>query len=207
MANQIGDGVAPETNVNDVEGEGTQDVNALEGKVEELTEANKQLFARAKKAEGFELKDGDWVKSEEKAPKKEPKVEDKPSKEPSQADTLGRLALLRTEGVKTDKEIALFDEVMAETGKDEVGTLSSNYFQHRLSELREAEATADALPKGKQRPSGTGTTDIDIAVAKFRETGELPQDLKTRIAVKNKVVEQKKNEGMFEGPAVIGPTG
>ncbi len=53
-----------------------------------LEDRNKQLFARAKKAEGFELKDGKWVKPEVKIEKKpEAKVEKKDS-ELSQADLI-----------------------------------------------------------------------------------------------------------------------
>ena len=36
-----------------------------------LEEKNKQLFARAKKAEGFIEKDGDWVKAPEQKPASE----------------------------------------------------------------------------------------------------------------------------------------
>ena len=39
--------------------------------VEALKEQNKQLFARAKKAEGFTLKEGKWVKEPKPEPKKE----------------------------------------------------------------------------------------------------------------------------------------
>lgn len=38
----------------------------FEEKAERLENSNKQLFARAKKAEGFELRDGKWVKPESK---------------------------------------------------------------------------------------------------------------------------------------------
>ena len=39
-----------------------------------LKDKNRQLFARAKKAEGFEQKDGKWVKKEEKPVTPEPEV-------------------------------------------------------------------------------------------------------------------------------------
>ena len=37
-------------------------VQTERNKTKDVSEKNRQLFARAKKAEGFELKDGDWVK-------------------------------------------------------------------------------------------------------------------------------------------------
>src|SRR3990167_4607328 len=84
-------------------------------KYKETSDKNRQLYERAKKAEGFELKDGKWVKP----PKAEPKVDADPPKEPSKPSELdyGQMALLRQEGIKGAGETALFKEIMAETGK------------------------------------------------------------------------------------------
>lgn len=63
------------------------DTDAIREKFSKLSEThkkvsdyNKQLFARAKKAEGFELKDGKWIK-----PMVEPKPEPKPEAKPDDA--------------------------------------------------------------------------------------------------------------------------
>lgn len=45
--------------------------------VEALKQQNRELFARAKRAEGFELKDGKWVKKEKPAKVEEVKTETK----------------------------------------------------------------------------------------------------------------------------------
>src|SRR3990167_11195724 len=180
----------------------------LDGTYREISDKNKQLFERTKKAEGFELKDGKWVKPEAK-PKAEPKgkVEHEPSKEPSKPSELdyGQMALLRGEGIKGAGETALFKEIMSETGKDVLATLDSPYFKTRLTEFREAQESKDAIPKGKNRSGQQGTTDLDVAYAKFKDTGEMPQDFKTRVAVKNKMLEEEKAKNMFSGPSVIGP--
>lgn len=107
-----------------------------------------------------------------------------PNGKPNELD-YGQLALLRTEGIKGSEELALFKEVMSETGKGVLDVLDSNYFKSRLTDLREAKATADAIPKGKGRSGQTGNTDIDMAFAKYKETGELPADFATR----NKIVD------------------
>ncbi len=119
--------------------------------------------------------------------------------------TDGQIAILRTEGIKTKAEIALFNEIMGETGKGVLDLLDSNYFHSRLKDFRETQASANAIPKGKNRSAQTGVTDEDIAFAKFQETGELPSDFKTRVAIKNKLVEAEKSKNMFTGPSVIGP--
>lgn len=207
MANEIGDGAAPEIDTNDLIVDDNDDVDALKEKFQKVSEANKQLFARAKKAEGFELKDGKWVKPKVEKPREEPKIDIEPPKEPSRSNELdyGQLALLRTEGIKGSGEIALFKEIMTETGKSVLDVLDSGYFKTRLSEFREAQEVANAIPKGKNRSSQQATTDLDTAMAKFKETGELPDDFKTRSQVVNKMVEQEKSKNMFTGPSVIGP--
>src|SRR3990167_159729 len=87
----------------------------LDESYRDVSDKNKHLFERTKKAEGFELKDGKWVKP----PKVEPKVDADPPKEPSKPNELdyGQMALLRQEGIKGAGETALFKEIMAETGK------------------------------------------------------------------------------------------
>ena len=207
MANEIGDGVAPEIDTNDIIVDDNDDVDALKEKFEKVSEQNRQLFSRAKKAEGFELKDGKWVKLKVEKPKEEPKVDIDPSKEPSKPSELdyGQMALLRQEGIKGAGETALFKEIMTETGKGVLDVLDSNYFKSRLTDFREAQASSNAIPKGKNRSGQTGTTDLDFAYAKFKDTGEMPADFKTRVAIKNKMVAEEANKNMFSGPSVIGP--
>lgn len=175
--------------------------NQLSEKQTQISEANKKLYARAKKAEGFELKEGKWTKAEKQEQKSS--FEDKPSKS-SELD-YGQLALLRTEGIKGSSEIALFKEIMAETGKGVLDVMDSSYFKSRLNDFREAQATKDAIPKGKNRSSQSGVSDDDIAFAKFKESGQMPEDFKTRVAIKNRLVESEKSKNMFSGPSVIGP--
>ncbi len=179
-------------------------------KYKETSENNKQLFARAKKAEGFELKDGKWVKSEkEGTPQEKPqKVENESPKEPSQSNELtdGQIAILRTEGIKTKDEIALVQEIMSETGKKNVlDVLDSGYFQSRLGEFRETKESANAVPKGKGRSGQTGSTDVDLAIAKYKEDGSLPSDFATRSKVIQALEKEEESSGMFDGPSVVGP--
>lgn len=204
MANDVENNDSPNVEQFDVtEIDSIEDIETLRAKVKEfvpkITDTNKQLFARAKKAEGFELKDGKWVKP----PKADAPPEEKPSK-PSELE-YGQLALLRTEGIKGSGEIALFKEIMAETGKGVLDVLDSNYFKSRLTDFRDAQASQNAIPKGKNRSGQAGVTDEDVAVAKFHETGKLPDDFKTRNAVRIKLVEAEKSKNMFTGPAVVGP--
>lgn len=136
----------------------------------------------------------------------EPKAEKRPisTDKPSELD-YGQMALLRTEGIRGSGEVALFKEIMTETGKGVLDVLDSNYFKSRLSEFRENQESTNAIPKGKRRSGQTGVTDTDIAIAKYKEDGTLPSDFKTRSAVVKALAAEEESRGMFEGPTVVGP--
>ena len=126
-----------------------------------------------------------------------------PTDKPNELD-YGQLALLRTEGIKGSGELALFKEVMAETGKGVLDVMDSNYFKSRLTDLRESQASADAIPRGKNRSGQPDTTNTDFAVAKYKDSGALPDDFKARVAVIKQIAAAEQMEGVFSGPSVIG---
>ena len=73
----------------EVESNETADADALGDQNRRLAEQNRQLFARAKKAEGFDLQDGKWVKTEKvEVTKEEPsyKPPEKPEAPPKSDD-------------------------------------------------------------------------------------------------------------------------
>lgn len=127
-----------------------------------------------------------------------------PSSRPSELSD-GQIAILRTEGIKSKAEVALFKEVMSETGKGILDLLDSSYFQSRLTDFRANQESINAIPKGKNRSGQSAVTDTDIAHAKFNETGQLPEDFKSRVDVVNRAIEAEKSKNMFSGPSVIGP--
>jgi hypothetical protein len=184
-------------------------VDDVEETNEEVAETTEEVQPKAEKPkrtpqEEYDYHTGKAKRLAKKLGLSEEKTEVKSSSKPSDLD-YGQMALLRQEGIKGPGETALFKEIMAETGKGVLDVLDSNYFKSRLNDFRETQATANAIPKGKNRSSQTGVTDEDVAFAKFQETGKLPDDFKTRVAIKNKLVESEKNRNVFSGPSVIGP--
>jgi len=181
---------------------------------EEIAEDTREESTKVEKPkrtpqEEYDYHNGKAKRLAKKLGLSEDKTESKPevkssSSKPNDLD-YGQVALLRQEGIRGSGEMALFKEIMAETGKGVLDVLDSNYFKSRLNDFREAQATANAIPKGKNRSSQTAVTDEDIAFAKFQETGKLPEDFRMRVAVKNKLVESEKSRNMFTGPSVIGP--
>ena len=185
----------------DLEVSDDDDVDALKEKFQKVSDANRQLFARAKKAEGFELKDGKWIKPEVPKEPKE-KVEPKPDKEPSKPNELdyGQKAFLKSYQISGSDELALVKQFQ-DRGFDLDAIVGDDVFTSKLANLREARASADAVPKDRKRSGQSAVTDVDIAVAKYKETGELPEDFETRKQVVNKMVESEKAKNKFSGPA------
>ena len=70
----------------------------------------------------------------------------------------------------TSKEYPLVQNIMDATGKDLEQVLESKYFRAEQKELREAEASADAVPDGTKRSAQTSRDKVDYWIAK----GELP---------------------------------
>ncbi len=132
--------------------------------VETLKEQNKKLFARAKKAEGFEFKDGKWVKPVvEKKP--EPKIE--PSQELSAKDAL----LL----AKANVDIEDVDEVVdfAKYRKITIAeALQNNTLKAILTDSQEKRKTALATQTSGTRKTTAPTIE---ALTEKAQKGELSE--------------------------------
>lgn len=142
------------------------DINVLKEKYQKISETNRHLFARAKKAEGFIEKDGKWIK-----PKKvEPKTEEKPEATPKDQDTIdyGQLAYYNSlSEVKVDDEdISFLQETMEETGKSMQSVLKSKFFQNELKERKEEKKAKDATPSSNKRSTTIPTNTVDYWMAK-----------------------------------------
>lgn len=126
--------------------------------------------------------------------------EEKGSSKPNELD-LGAIAYLNSMvGLKGKDEIALAREYIA-SGKSVLDLAENKFFNQDLTSLREAKETANAVPKGKNRSSQAGINDVDFAIAKYKETGELPDDFTTR----NKVIDAitaAEVTPLFQGPSV-----
>jgi len=117
--------------------------NSNTEKFGKMSEANKQLYSRAKKGEGFELKEGKWVKKEEPKPtEKKPKEKEEKSNE--EEFGLVEKGYLRAAGITDADEIDLAKKLMVETGKELDVLIDSKYFKAELKDLQDAKATTKA---------------------------------------------------------------
>ncbi len=155
------------------------DAAALQAKVAELGDKNKQLFARAKTAEGFTLKDGHWVKAAKPAPT--PPKEEQPTATGEVEDTTQ--LLLEVKGITTDDDVALFQKWKTDTNRKPREILNNSIFQAELAALRAEKATQAAMPSSNGRSGASGPQNLDALVEKFNRTGELPKDFETKAKV------------------------
>jgi hypothetical protein len=154
-----------------------EDVDALKEKLTKTEEANRQLFVRAKKAEGFELKDGHWIKK----PETKTEIKSETSVKSGELDS-GQKALLRVEGIKSQDEVSLVKTYMENTGKDLEEVIENKYFLQELKEMRETKATVAATPSSSGRSTGA-TKDVDYWAAKYSAgtpINEVPQEFRSQ---------------------------
>lgn len=160
----------------------TVDVAALQAKAAELEQTNRQLFERAKKAEGFVKVDNKWVKA--------PKSVDTPvTKQPEatgETEDTTKL-LLEVKGITEDDEQELFQKWKNDTNRKPREILNNKIFQAELKELRSEKATKAAIPASNGRGGGGGAQNIDALTAKFEQTGELPKDFETKAKIIERV--------------------
>lgn len=145
-----------------------------------LIEKNKHLFARAKKAEGFVLKDGKWNKPVKVEAK--PTEVEKPKATGELDDT--QLDYLDLKGITADEDIEVIQKIMSKTGQTVREALKDDYVISKLKALKAERDVKNATPSSTKR-SGGQVNNLDYWINKYDQTGELPPDFETRSAVVN----------------------
>jgi len=160
--------------------ETTVDVAALQKKVEEYENTNRQLFERAKKAEGFVKVDGKWVK----APKPEEAIETKNKLDATTGElSETQLDYLDLKGITHEEDIEIIQKVMKRTGQTVRQALADDYVQAKLEKAKQAREVQNAMPSSTRRSGQTETNDVDYWLNKNAATGELPTDFELRAKV------------------------
>lgn len=130
-----------------------------------LQDTNKQLYARAKKAEGFEQVDGKWVKKAK--PADEPKPETK-EKKPEENHTTSKEKLTQTDLiaiVKADIPEEDLDEIIdyAKLKKISVkDALKTPLIVGMLAEKKEQRATAESTNTNGGRRGSSKVSDSEL---------------------------------------------
>ena len=157
----------------------TVDVAKLQEKTAELEQTNKQLFERAKKAEGFVKVDGKWVK----APKPEEAVETAQQLKAKTGELDGAiLDFFELKGYEDPDQVDVFTGIMKRTGMSHREVIKDEYALAKVKVIAEKKAVQNATPSNTKRAGGH-VGDVASAVAKFKETGILPEDRQLADAV------------------------
>lgn len=154
--------------VEELENKNVEDLSDEE-KVEhydKLKSLNKQLYVRVKKAEGFELKDGKWVKNQPEV-KKEEQI-----KSNNNLSHFDLIAIMKADIPEEDVEVVL---KYAEFNKTSVrDALNDSILKSILSTKAEERRTASATHTGK---SNIGTAKIsDEKLLEDARKGILPKN-------------------------------
>ena len=170
-------------------------VDNVEETNEEVTEETEEKAPKSEKPkrtpqEEYEYHKGRTERLAKKLGLKDEKVEsvkNTSTDKPSDLD-YGQKAFLKAYGISGSEELALIKQFQDRGfGLDSI--VEDDVFKAKLTNLREAKESQDAIPKGKGRSAQVASTNIDLAYAKFKESGELPQDFDTAKKLKDKIVE------------------
>ena len=155
----------------------------------DIRDANRELFGRAKRSEGFEEDaEGNWIKTIKEKPKAE-----KPGKSDDKLlERLDKMAL-QVAGINEADEVELFEKWKTETNREADTIVGSSLFQKELGEIRTAKANLAATSdiKGEKGESGVkGNPDYWIAKATKGPDGKLlfpeetPKELYSKIVAR-----------------------
>ncbi len=164
-----------------------------EAKVKDTS--NTQLYSRAKKAEGFELKDGKWIKKEQTPEPKPSNPEAKKSDEPD----YGKLAYLKAEGVShpDDRKVVMEEAKRLQLPIEEV--LGMEHIKGRLKDAKNQREAEGGMPEGGSGKTSGNKTSVDYWVDKKDKDGNYitPDDTKLANEVIDARLKQTSENNMF----------
>lgn len=158
--------------------EPTDDINELKARLQRLEE--KSITQR----ERTRLLKQELEKARKAAAPKEPEA-----KKTGELDETA-LDYLDLKGISDDDEIAIVQKVMERTGQTVRQALKDEYVQSKLEAIRKEKEVKNATPSGTKRSSASQQNDLALAVSKFKQSGQLPDDFKLRTEVVNFIAEE-----------------
>jgi hypothetical protein len=182
--------------------ENAEQIDELIKSANELHNSNKQLFSRAKKAEGFEQdKEGNWVKKESEI-KPATKPEPNQSGESDNAKTLkiSQMALLTALGYKNQEQQDYIFKQVDKYKIDISEIVNDEFHQHKLKSIAENAEVKNGMPNGGGKGSGHAANSVDYWLAR----GETPDDQELAEKVIEARIKKEGNKKMFSDQLYIG---
>jgi len=132
-----------------------------------LNENNRQLYQRAKKAEGFEYnkETKEWVKKEAKEKKENPKPNiESPIK--SNEPDYAKLAFLEQRGIINKEDQKLIQDEAERLKMPLTDILSMEHIKSQLKNAKDQREASEGTPKGRGKSGSSSQKDIDYWLAK-----------------------------------------
>jgi len=101
-----------------------------------------------------------------------------------------QLDYLDLKGISEDEDIKIIEDIVKKTGQTVRQALKDEYVISKLESNKEKREVKDATPSSTKRTGKGQTNDVALAVARFHQTGELPDDFELAAAVTNAVADK-----------------
>lgn len=105
--------------------------------------------------------------------------------------------------LESDADLAFLKETMADTGKSQEAVLSSKWFAEELKERKLADASQNAVPKGKKISTTTNVNEVDYWLAKGEMPVDTPENRELRAKIVNEEIRREKSKSVFGGSSKI----
>ena len=164
-----------------------------------LDKSNKQLHARAKKAEGFERKDGKWVKKEKpKEVKPDTKPKNPKAKQPDEPD-YALDAFLEGRDIKTPDDKKLIKDEMARLKLPAGDILDMKHIKAQLKDAKDQREAESGMPEGGNSKAGGNKGSVDYWIDRKDKDGNYitPSDTKLANEVIDARLKADKENNMF----------
>ena len=157
--------------------EETEDVTALKEKLTEISDKNRQLFERAKRAEGFEKNsDGKWIKIHSAEPEK-PKSQ---SNEPDYS----KLAFLEQRGIAHPDDQKLVQDEAQRLKLHLTDILQMEHIKGKLQIAKDQREAQAGMPKGAGKGGGKTQGDVDYWIDQKNPDGTFKSPDDSELAAK-----------------------
>ena len=188
--------VNSDTQMEDADGhtETVVETDPREARLTELEQSNRQLYARAKTAEGFVKVDNKWVKA--------PTPEEAIQAINAVAQKTGelnetQLDYLDLKGIVEEDDVKVIQDVMKRTGQTVRQVLNDDYVKNKLKYNSESRAVRNATPSSSKRSGQGAVDDLAYWIERNERTNEMPEDF----ALRAKIVEAKEKRFGNSSPA------
>lgn len=138
----------------------------------------------SKPTETLEQREARLLRQLEQTRKKLGKDVEKPTQQ-KQTDGLDENALdfLDLKGITENEDIQLIESIVRKTGQTVRQVLKDDYVVSKLESNKKAREVREATPSATKRSNANSADSVALAMAKFEQTGQLPDDFDLRSKV------------------------